>query len=205
MKRLLVCVLSAGMAAGLSGCSGEGSQVKAEAQVMPYELSEKEENLLDAFGMADNSGLMAFQAPETAVTVKVNVYQLRDGESWEIIGNGEMYAEKEGEQKEPLSGTLAMEIRDDYGIDFYINMKGQSSFTAESSEENPEYTVSAKTFLEEPEKIQLNKEIPVAVMVYDNGTRLTSYATGDYFQPEKFEGMDMVRAVTLEFSEKKPQ
>lgn len=172
---------------------------------MPYELSEKEENLLDAFGMADNSRLMAFQAPETAVTVKVNVYQLRDGESWEIIGNGEMYAEKEGEQKEPLSGTLAMEIRDDYGIDFYINMKGQSFFTAESSEENPKYTVSAKAFLEEPEKIQLNKEIPVAVMVYDNGTRLTSYATGDYFQLEKFEGMDMVRAVTLEFSEKKPQ
>ena len=48
-------------------------------------------------------------------------------------------------------------------------------------------------------KIELGKEIPVSVLVYDNGNSMRSYITEDYFEPEKFKDMDLVQAVTLEF------
>ena len=50
-------------------------------------------------------------------------------------------------------------------------------------------------------KIELGKEIPVSVLVYDNGNSMRSYTTEDYFEPEKFKDMDLVQAVTLEFSD----
>jgi len=47
--------------------------------------------------------------------------------------------------------------------------------------------------------IEMDKEIPVAIMVYDSGTIMRSYSLQDYFEPSKFEGMDLVQVVTLTF------
>ena len=55
--------------------------------------------------------------------------------------------------------------------------------------------------MKEAQKIELGKEIPVSVLVYDNGNSMRSYTTEDYFEPEKFKYMDLVQAVTLEFSD----
>lgn len=53
--------------------------------------------------------------------------------------------------------------------------------------------------MKEAQKIELGKEIPVSVLVYDNGNSMRSYTTEDYFEPEKFKDMDLVQAVTSEF------
>ena len=55
-------------------------------------------------------------------------------------------------------------------------------------------------FLEEFREMELDEEAPVAVMAYDSGTRMRSFSTEDYFEPSKFEGIDLVQAVTLEFT-----
>jgi len=61
---------------------------------------------------------------------------------------------------------------------------------------------SYKAYLPESQEIELNMEIPVAILVYDSGTTMRSYAPEQYFTPEDFEGMDLVQAVTLRFSDK---
>lgn len=60
--------------------------------------------------------------------------------------------------------------------------------------------VSTKEFLQEFQKIEMDKEIPVALMVYDSGTIISSYLLQDYFEVSKFEGMDLVQVVTLTFT-----
>ncbi|MDE6220383.1 MAG: hypothetical protein K2G51_08170, partial [Lachnospiraceae bacterium] len=60
---------------------------------------------------------------------------------------------------------------------------------------------STRSFLDSFQDIALNTEIPIAVMVYDSGTRMQSYTPQDYFEPSKFEEMDLVQVVTLEFSD----
>lgn len=48
----------------------------------------------------------------------------------------------------------------------------------------------------------MNKEIPVALMVYDSGTSMSGYSLQDYFDPSVFDGMDFVQVVTLTFTDK---
>ena len=64
-----------------------------------------------------------------------------------------------------------------------------------------ETMASTKGFLQEFQKIEINKEIPVALMVYDSGTSMRSYSLKDYFDPSKFDGMDLVQVVTLTFAD----
>ena len=108
---------------------------------------------------------------------------------------------KEKEPAEQISGSFTMQIQDDRSIDFHINMAGQGAFSTKDIGENQEYTIEGKAFLKEAQKIELGKEIPVSVLVYDNGNSMRSYTTEDYFEPEKFKYMDLVQAVTLEFSD----
>ncbi len=59
--------------------------------------------------------------------------------------------------------------------------------------------MSMKGFLQEFPRIEIDKEIPIAFMVYDSGTIMRSYSLQDYFEPSIFEGMDLVQVVTLIF------
>ena len=74
--------------------------------------------------------------------------------------------------------------------------QGQISFSVKDTEPGQEYVASTKGFLKEAQKIELNQEIPVAIMIYDNGTEMETCTVQDYFTPEKFKNMDLVQAVT---------
>lgn len=71
-----------------------------------------------------------------------------------------------------------------------------------STEEVPDVGVmaSVKGFLQEFKEIELEKEIPVAIMVYDSGMSMRGYSPDDYFDQSAFEGMDVVRVATIRFS-----
>lgn len=200
MKIIRMSMLAVCMAA-LTGCVQTGPHTLPKEQVAPYELSERETQLLEAFGMDQNSQIVSFCAPETAITVTARVYKLKEDLTWETIGDGSMSIGKEKEPAEQISGSFTMQIQDDRSIDFHINMDGQGAFSTEDIGENQEYTIEGKAFLKEAQKIELGKEIPVSVLVYDNGNSMRSYTTEDYFEPEKFKDMDLVQAVTLEFSD----
>ena len=202
MKKIFIAVLC--MCTVLSGCSGGGNRsgIFAKEGISPYELSEEQQELLSAFGMTDTSKLFSFSAPKEAITVEVNAYRLTDSGTWEQTGNGAMSIGTEREPVSRLSGTIAMEQRENYCMDFHISCAGQGSFSTEeiTLEETP--LGSTKSYLEEFLPIGLNQEIPVAVMVYDSGTEMQSYTPQDYFVPSVFQGMDLVQVVTVLFSEK---
>ena len=56
-------------------------------------------------------------------------------------------------------------------------------------------------FLTDPQTIQLDQPIPVALLAYGTGTSMSSLDLQSYFTPEDLAGLALVQAVTVTFSE----
>ena len=78
---------------------------------------------------------------------------------------------------------------------------GRSSYKTEEIFLESDVIASSVGFLDESQEIQLNEEIPVAVMAYDSKTGMKNFTLQDFFDPSAFEGLDLVQAVTLMFSD----
>lgn len=198
----LILILTIGMA--LVACSNKTDSPKllTKEGIIPYELSEGEKYILQSFGMEGNSQIISFHAPKEAITLNVNVYRLEGDENWSSIGGGAISIGKDREYIKQLTGTFTMQLKENYAIDFNINASGRASFKTDEIILDAETMASSKGFLQEFQKIEINKEIPVALMVYDSGTSMRSYSLQDYFDPSKFDGMDLVQVVTLIFTDK---
>ena len=104
--------------------------------------------------------------------LEVTVYRLGDDLAWKKTGGGEVI----GGSPEDVSGVFAMEA-------------------------GPEaYGYSMNVFLTEFQEMELDGEIPVALLLRDSGTGIRSHSLAHYYDPSAFEGMDLVQAVTLTFT-----
>lgn len=203
-KRLFSLILIFTIVMVLVACSNKIDSIKLLTRegIIPYELSESEKYILQSFGMEGNSQIISFHAPKEAVTLNINVYRLEDDENWSSIGGGAISIGTDREPIKQLIGTFTMQMKENYAIDFNINTSGRASYKTDDIMLDIETIASTKVFLQEFQKIKINKEIPVALMVYDSGTSMKSYSLQDYFNPSKFDGMDLVQAVTLTFTNK---
>lgn len=204
-KRLLSLILISAIVMTLLACSNKTDSPKllTKEGIMPYELSESEKYILQSFGMEGNSQIISFHAPKETITLNINVYKLINGKKWGKIGGGAISIGAKREPAEQLTGTFAMQLKENYSIDLNINSSGRASYKTDEIILDTETMASTKGFLQEFQNIELNKEIPVALMVYDSGTSMRSYSLQDYFAPSKFDGMDLVQVVTLTFTDKK--
>lgn len=203
MKRLMLIVTLVCMTAALTACSGSAGMPKylSEEGIAPYELSEGEKYILQSFGMEGASQVISFNAPKDALSLDVTVYRLGDGGSWDNIGGGGISIGTDRKPTEQLTGTVTMQLKEDYSIDLHVNSAGTAAYITDPLSLEGEAMASLTGFLQKFQTITLNTEIPVALMVYDSGSRMKSYALEDYFEPSKFDGMDLVQAVTLTFSD----
>ncbi len=188
----------------LVACSDKSDSLKllTKEGIMPYELSESEKYILQSFGMEGNSQIISFHAPEDAITLNVNVYRLEGGKNWNSSSGGAISIGTDREPMEQLTGTFTMQLKENYSIDFNINTSGRASYKTDEIILDTEIMTSTRSFLEEFQKIEINKEIPVALMVYDSGSSMRNYSLQDYFTPSEFDGMDLVQVVTLTFTDK---
>lgn len=203
-KRVFSLILILAIAMVLVACSNKTDLPKflTKEGIIPYELSEGEKYILQSFGMEDNSQIISFRTPKEAVTLNVNVYRLEGSKNWNSIGGGAISIGTDREPIEQLAGTFTMQLKENYTIDFNINASGRASYKTNEIILDAEIMASTKEFLQEFQKIEINKEIPVALMVYDSGTSMGSCSLQDYFDPFKFNGMDLVQVVTLTFTDK---
>lgn len=205
MKRkiLFSLILIFNIAMVLITCSynTDSPKLLTKEGIAPYDLSESEKYILQSFGMEENSQIISFHAPKEAITLNVNVYRLEGGKSWNNIGGGAISIGTDREPIEQLTGTFTMQLKENYVIDFNINAGGRASYKTDEIILDLETIASTRSFLQEFQKIEINKEIPVAVMVYDSGTSMRGYSLQDYFDPYKFDGMDLVQVVILTFTD----
>lgn len=204
MKILSLVFFLIAITMALGACSGTSTECdfKLEKEgIAPFELTERESILLQSFGMQNNSQIISFKAPKEAISLIVNVYYMKDGSNWESIGGGAVSIGKDRQPIDQLEGTFTMLLKDNYAIEYNINCGGRGSYKSDGLPTEDKFSSSMISFLREFQEIELNKEIPVALLIYDNGSSMESHSLEDYLDPSKFEGMDFVQAVTLTFSE----
>lgn len=75
-----------------------------------------------------------------------------------------------------------MQLKENNSIDFNISSSGRTSFKTDEIITDTEIILSMRGFLQEYQEIGINKEIPVALMVYDSGIVMKNYSLEDYFE-----------------------
>ncbi|WP_130807475.1 hypothetical protein [Senegalia massiliensis] len=182
-----------------SGCSNNTgiSKLLSKEGIKPYELSESDTYLLQTLEIQDDVNIISFKAPKDAKSLKLNVYVLNSNNNWDVIGGGQVYAEPDSR----LEGTFAMILKDNHAINFNINTMGRASYQTDSLKMENEISASSKSFLRDFQRIEINKEIPIAIMIYDSGTMMRAYSLENFFSPSRFKEMDLVQAVTLTFTD----
>lgn len=201
ISMILLFLLLFQLAACSSGKNGDANRLTKEG-VAPYELTEQESYLLQSFGLGDGAKAISFLAPEQAVSMEVNVYFLGEDQQWEKRDGGSISLGTAVADAEQTSGIFTVKANPDHSLDIRVNGAGSMSFSTAPVPMEREDEVTAAAFLKEFQQIELGREIPVAIMVYDSGTEMSSFSAQDYFEQSKFEGMDLVQAVTLTFSAK---
>lgn len=203
MKRIFSLALILIILVALTACSNSADHSKhlKKEGIAPYSLSEGEKYVLQAFGMDGNSQIISYKAPKEAISLDVNVYKL-EGESWSNVGGTGISIGEDRQIAEQLIGTFTMQLKENFAIGFNINASGRISFKTDEITVDNEPVISTRSFLQEFAKIEINKEIPIALMIYDSGMSMESYSLNDYFEPSKFDGMDLVQIVTLAFCDK---
>ena len=185
----------------LAGCTMSSSEDAdlAQGKIAPTVLTESAQDVFDAFGMRDTSQMLSFNAPAGARSVEISVYRLGTNGTWASIGGGGLSLDDGQTQNAELSGTFAMQLREHYSMDIFVRCSGLYTFQTDEIVLDQQIVSSLKGFLRDQQEITLNTEIPVALLVYDDGTAMDSYSLQDYFESDGFAGMDLVQAVTLEF------
>lgn len=203
MRKFLTIFLVMVLTIVLSACSNntDSPKILNKEGVAPYELSESDTYLLTSLGLEMDTNIISFKAPKTAKSLKVNAYALNDDNAWHVIGGGQISLGQDADPDARLEGTFTMMLKDNYAIDFNINTMGRASFQTDTLAVDSEIMASSKGFLTDFQSIEINKEIPVALMVYDSGSSMRSYTLEDFFAPSSFEEMDLVQAVTLTFTD----
>jgi len=208
MKKLLTFLMTCLIALAFFGCSPKEAvfPVPDKPGIAFYEPSERESILLGSLGLGGSSQFLSFRTPAGAASMKVDVYRLENG-AWQSTGGGGISLDIGRDGNGTLAGLFAMALGPDYTVDFSIrtgsDLGSMSSYTSNKIRLDAEILGSAHCFFqqegEQPREIELGKEIPVALMVYDSGTSMESFGLADYFQPEKFEDVDLAQTVVLTF------
>ena len=208
MKKLVAAVLSILIVMGLSGCSDKVKSVSKEG-VAPYKLSESDQYLLQSLGLEKDTNLISFKAPKAAKGLKVQAYTLDDSARWDTISDFMISLGEENGSDARLEGIFAMLINEDYSIDLNITTMGRFSTKVDSPGTEGKFSANSKFTMGDFKAIELNKEIPVAILVYSSGSSMGSYNLDDFFSPSVFkdkdsvfEEPDLVQAVTLTFMDK---
>lgn len=205
-KRVLVCLLIS-VILTLSACSSTENDLNRELNLLDkdgisgYALTERESYLFKTFGMEGNSHIVSFNAPEEAISLHVHVYSMQDGNNWEPIGSGGVSIGNERVPIDHLAGICTMLLNENHVIEYSINCGGIGSYKTKEISMDTDLLGSMKVGLVNFQDIEINKEIPVWMIVYNNA-ELPASSVEDYFEPLKFEGMDLVQCVTLTFSDK---
>ena len=203
MKNTVVRLLAALMMVCLTACSStpRPTQESRQGSLVPYELTERESVLLEVLGVKDRAQIIEFHAPEGVKSVAVEVHRLSQDGAWDT--ETALAFGYDTETSEAIvDGRISMLLSENHVIEFQVSHNG-GGMNAKTEEIVLDTKTSASTtgFLESAADIVLDQEIPVAFLVYDSDGHMPGASVESYFEPSNFQGMDLVQAVTLTFSD----
>ena len=203
-KRFMYIFLIIIMSASYTSCASQSAQ--SEMSIRKAELTEEELRMAQLIGsqsaLSDITGsIFDFSVDESVEKLQLNTYRLNDGE-WELISGGG------GEAVEDTEGRIALNFGNiGDGMRIAIQSENTSSSTdwKTSEPQNLDGVSTATSYLTEVTEIEYEKEIHLVVQISTKANSISSYGTGYFYSPEKYEeqGYENVYAVTVRFSQEK--
>lgn len=197
MKRIWTILLCMVLSFSMSACAENnlGQMYIEEAQ-----LTEEEKNIAELLGLNQEYRLYDFSIDDTVKSMRINTYELVDGE-WCIVAGGG------GQAFEDSEGRLALgfdNVADGLRIAIQSEHRGDSaSYFAESKNDITGMGYATST-LGGKRQIVYDQEIPLVIQIITSKNEVYSYKVDYFFQPEEYEKYDYeyVYAITVLFSQK---
>lgn len=191
---LLLCVL---LSASLSACTDNDLD---QMYIEKAELTEEEKNIADLLGLNQEYRLYDFYLDDTVKSMRINTYELIDGE-WHIVagGGGEAFEDSDGRLAlgfDNLADGLRIAVQSEHN-------NGSTSYFKESKTDMAGMSYTTST-LSDKKEILYDQEIPLVIQIITSKNEVHSYVVDYFFQPEEYEKYDYeyVYAVTVLFSQK---
>ncbi|MBS7225678.1 MAG: hypothetical protein KH050_10150 [Clostridiaceae bacterium] len=171
--------------------------------IAPYKFSAQETALLRTFGVPveTHAQMLSFRAPEEAVTLRVNAYQLSEDKTAWIDREIEDVAIGAAETPHPLAGFLTTQVMADSSIRFHVNCGGISSFRTDALlPAQPRFSVLTAG-LHAPAAITPDEEIPILFIAYTTeGKSVRFHTLEDVLDPSDLKDADYAQLITLTFA-----
>lgn len=208
MKKVLALLLALCALLSLAACAGksgstEGGKLQLEKEgVAAYNYSGSEKAFLTALGLADRLSVVGYCAPANARSMELTRQVLQPDGTWSIE---RIFAASREEGDETVLQGLISVLRGADNSFTYGWENGDSGNWACSFTEMPEMDFAVKTrqrvFMPKSHYFEMDKELPLAVTVFDDEEGLAAMDPIDYYTPELFEGMNYVEVICLRFRE----
>lgn len=200
----------------LGGCS-DSKNSKEEQIEEPNNIVDEENNELSEVGVRvalegyeeqsccgvdwdKYTHVLSYKAPTEATAFQIHIYQFTEG-TWVSISEGAIYLDPELDTDKKLEGLFGIQLKKTPNFDYGISVEKHTFVLYEvKGQELDSNVAGGQVFLNTFEKIELGKEIPVAIMIYNNSLPIESNGLHDFYDTEGLEEYDLVYAVTLEFS-----
>ncbi len=197
MKRILSLLLCVVLIFSLSACAEDNSK---QMYIEAAQLTEEEQNIAELLGLNQEHLIYDFSLDDTVKSMRINTYELIDGE-WNIISGGG------GEAFEELDGRLALEFENiGDGLRVAVQSEHNGGSTSYFNEIKNDITGMGLTtsVLTSQKEITYEEEIPLAIQIITSKNEVHSYVVDYFFQPEEYEKYDYeyVYAITVLFSQK---
>ncbi|MCD8192568.1 MAG: hypothetical protein LUD55_07245 [Oscillospiraceae bacterium] len=197
MKRILSLLVCVVLIFSLSACAEDNSK---QMYIEAAQLTEEEQNIAELLGLNQEHLIYDFSLDDTVKSMRINTYELIDGE-WNIISGGG------GEAFEDLGGRLALEFENiGDGLKVAVQSEHNGGSTSYFNEIKNDITGMGLTtsVLTSQKEITYEEEIPLAIQIITSKNEVHSYVVDYFFQPEEYEKYDYeyVYAITVLFSQK---
>lgn len=151
-------------------------------------------------GLNQEYRLYDFHLDDTVKSMRVNTYELIDGE-WHIVagGGGEAFEDSDGRLAlgfDNLANGLRTAVQSEHN-------NGSTSYLKESKTDMAGMGYTTST-LSDRKEILYDQEIPLVIQIITSKNEVHSYVVDYFFKPEEYEKYDYeyVYAVTVLFSQK---
>lgn len=190
----------------LSSCTGksmEASLLPTKEGIAPVTLSERENQIINLLDKG-NSAFFAMKAPKESKRLQILLHTLKEDGTWDTTQtNNDMFRGEDSSDVQPLEGVFSLTRNDDCSIAMRCENKNgvttllndipapQLSFDSNSG---------SSSFLWHFQSIELDKEIPIAILALNQNNRITPPSLRDYYDTSKLADYDFVQVVTFTFT-----
>lgn len=171
--------------------------------IEPYHFSNHEREILTLLN--DNSALLRIKAPKEARHLSVHIHTLKDDGTWDTsTTDNDMFWGEDMTSSELFEVVYALTRKDDFSIAMRCRYQ-TGAITCFSEIPDPEvpfdHKIATSAFLSEFETIELDQEIPIAILALNEDNELSTPTLSGYFDTSQLANCDFVQIVTMTFSD----